>query len=198
MTIDYEIFELGDLALQRGATLRNARLAYKTFGTLNAARDNAIVYPTWYSGQHYDNEWLVGRGMALDPDKYFIIIPNMFGNGLSSSPSNTPEPYNASRFPRVTAYDNVRAQAYPPMLVTAGLNDPRVTYWEPAKWVARLRELKTDDNELLLKTNMGAGHGGKSGRFESLRETAEEFAFILWQMAVGPAPSSSGAADRPG
>jgi oligopeptidase B len=79
-------------------------------------------------------------------------------------------------------YDNVRAQAYPPMLVTAGLNDPRVTYWEPAKWVARLRELKTDDNELLLKTNMGAGHGGKSGRFESLREDAEEYAFILWQM----------------
>lgn len=110
MTTDYEIFELGDLALQRGATLRNARLAYKTLGTLNAAKDNAIVYPTWYSGQHYDNEWLVGRGMALDPDKYFIIIPNMFGNGLSSSPSNTPEPYNAARFPRVTAYDNVRAQ----------------------------------------------------------------------------------------
>jgi len=81
-------------------------------------------------------------------------------------------------------YDNVRAQAYPPLLVTAGLNDPRVTYWEPAKWVARLRELKTDGNELLLKTNMGAGHGGKSGRFESLRETAEEFAFILWQMGV--------------
>jgi oligopeptidase B len=83
-------------------------------------------------------------------------------------------------------YDNVRAQAYPPLLVTAGLNDPRVTYWEPAKWVARLRELKTDHNELLLKTNMGAGHGGKSGRFESLKETAEEFAFILWQMGVRP------------
>jgi oligopeptidase B len=75
-----------------------------------------------------------------------------------------------------------RAQAYPPLLVTAGLNDPRVTYWEPAKWVAKLRATKTDDNILLLKTNMGAGHGGKSGRFESLRETAEEFAFILWQM----------------
>nr|WP_305097824.1 S9 family peptidase [Croceibacterium sp. D39] len=81
-------------------------------------------------------------------------------------------------------YDNVRAQPYPPMLVTAGLNDPRVTYWEPAKWVARLRELKTDDHELLLKTNMGAGHGGKSGRFQSLHETAEEMAFILWQMGV--------------
>jgi oligopeptidase B len=81
-------------------------------------------------------------------------------------------------------YDNVRAQAYPPLLVTAGLNDPRVTYWEPAKWVARLRELKTDDATLLLKTNMGAGHGGKSGRFDSLRETAEEFAFILWQLGL--------------
>ncbi len=79
-------------------------------------------------------------------------------------------------------YDQVRAQGYPPLLVTAGLNDPRVTYWEPAKWVAKLRELKTDDNELLFKTNMGAGHGGKSGRFESLKETAEEFAFILWQL----------------
>ena len=81
-------------------------------------------------------------------------------------------------------YDNVTAQAYPPMLVTAGLTDPRVTYWEPAKWVARLRELKTDDNVLLLKTNMGAGHGGKSGRFEGLKETAEEVAFILWQLGV--------------
>jgi len=79
-------------------------------------------------------------------------------------------------------YDNVTAQPYPPMLVTAGLNDPRVTYWEPAKWVARLRATKTDDNLLLLKTNMEAGHGGKSGRWESLRETAEEFAFILWQL----------------
>jgi Homoserine acetyltransferase len=107
---DYEIFELGDFTFQRGATLRGAKLAYKTFGELNAAKDNMIVYPTWYSGQHYDNEWLVGEGMALDPDKYFIVIPNMFGNGLSSSPSNTPEPYNASRFPLVTAYDNVRAQ----------------------------------------------------------------------------------------
>ena len=93
-------------------------------------------------------------------------------------------------------YDNVRAQAYPPLLVTAGLNDPRVTYWEPAKWVARLRELKTDHNELLLKTNMGAGHGGKSGRFQSLHETAEEFAFILWQMGVDAQASSSEAVGR--
>ena len=81
-------------------------------------------------------------------------------------------------------YDQVSAQDYPPMLVTAGLNDPRVTYWEPAKWVALLRDLKTDDNELLLKTNMGAGHGGKSGRWNSVYEVAEEYAFILWQMGM--------------
>lgn len=110
MSRDYEIFDLGDFTFQSGATLRGAFLAYKTFGRLNAAKDNVIVYPTWYSGQHGDNEWLIGEGMALDPEKYFILIPDMFGNGLSSSPSNTPEPYNAARFPKVTAYDNVRAQ----------------------------------------------------------------------------------------
>jgi oligopeptidase B len=76
-------------------------------------------------------------------------------------------------------YQNVGEHPYPPMLVTAGLSDPRVTYWEPAKWVAKLRATKTDANVLLLKTNMEAGHGGKSGRFDSLRETAEEQAFML-------------------
>ena len=83
-------------------------------------------------------------------------------------------------------YDQVAAKAYPPLMVTAGLNDPRVTYWEPAKWVAKLRELKTDDNLLVMKTNMGAGHGGQSGRWNSLKETAEVFAFILWQMGMAP------------
>ena len=81
-------------------------------------------------------------------------------------------------------YDNVRPQAYPPLYVTSGLNDPRVTYWEPAKWVAKLRATKTDQNLLLLKTNMGAGHGGKSGRFDSLREDAEEYAFFLSQLGM--------------
>ena len=84
---DYEVFDLGDVTLQRGATLRDAKLAYKTYGELNADKSNAIVYPTWYSGRHWDNEWLIGDGMALDPAKYFIIVPNMLGNGLSSSPS---------------------------------------------------------------------------------------------------------------
>ncbi len=108
--LDYEIFDLEEVTLQSGATLRDAKLAYKTYDTLNADKSNVIVYLTWYSGQHYDNEWLIGEGMALDPQKYFIIIPNMFGNGLSSSPSNTPPPYDRARFPHVTFYDNVVAQ----------------------------------------------------------------------------------------
>ena len=76
-------------------------------------------------------------------------------------------------------YDQLKPGDYPPMLLTAGLNDPRVTYWEPAKYVAKLRTLKTDKNLLLLKTNMGAGHGGRSGRFDRLYEVAEEYAFML-------------------
>lgn len=76
-------------------------------------------------------------------------------------------------------YDNIEAKAYPHILVTAGLNDPRVHYWEPAKWTAKLRALKTGDNRLLLKTEMGAGHGGPSGRYDYLREIAFEYAFIF-------------------
>ena len=79
-------------------------------------------------------------------------------------------------------YDNVTAQNYPALLITGGLNDPRVTYWEPAKWAAKLRATKTDSNALLMKINMGAGHGGKSGRYTSLQESAEEYAFMLTQM----------------
>jgi oligopeptidase B len=119
------------------------------------------------------------------------VLNTMLDADLPLTPGEWPEWGNPIEDPDAFAlirsyspYDNVTAQAYPPLLVTAGLNDPRVTYWEPAKWVARLRATKTDDNVLLLKTNMGAGHGGKSGRFESLRETAEEFAFILWQLGL--------------
>jgi homoserine O-acetyltransferase len=108
--MDYDLFELGDVALQSGMTLRDAHLAYKTYGTLDADKRNVIVYPTWYGGQHYDNEWLIGAGKALDPKRYFIIVPNMLGNGLSSSPSTTPPPFDRVRFPAVTVYDNVRVQ----------------------------------------------------------------------------------------
>ncbi|MEZ4581171.1 MAG: prolyl oligopeptidase family serine peptidase [Caldilineaceae bacterium] len=76
-------------------------------------------------------------------------------------------------------YDNLQPAAYPHILATAGFNDPRVQYWEPAKWVAKLRTLKHDDNRLLLKTNMSAGHAGASGRFDYLKEVALEYAFFL-------------------
>ncbi len=76
-------------------------------------------------------------------------------------------------------YDNVIAQDYPHLLVTAGLHDSQVQYWEPAKWVAKLRALKQNSNKLFLSTNMDAGHGGASGRFESLKEDAQEFTFLL-------------------
>jgi homoserine O-acetyltransferase len=108
--VDYDMFELGDVVLQSGLTLREARLAYRTYGTLNSRKDNVIVIPTFYGGQHMQYEPLIGPGMALDPQQYFMVIPNMFGNGLSSSPSNTPPPYDRARFPPVTLYDNVLCQ----------------------------------------------------------------------------------------
>ena len=80
---------------------------------------------------------------------------------------------------RYAPYENVHATAYPSILATAGLNDPRVSYWEPAKWVARLRAHRTNDARLLLKTNMGAGHGGASGRYDYLHEVAFKYAFML-------------------
>ena len=76
-------------------------------------------------------------------------------------------------------YDNVEAKNYPPLLVTTGLHDSQVQYWEPAKWVAKLRDMKTDNNPLLLSTNMEAGHGGASGRFRQFKEIALEYAFLL-------------------
>ena len=107
---DHEVFEAGDVVLQCGLTVRNTKLAYKTHGKLNAGKSNAIVFPTRFSGRHGDNEFLIGAGLALDPDKYFIVVPNLLGNGISSSPSNTPPPFNKARFPKVTIHDNVMLQ----------------------------------------------------------------------------------------
>lgn len=81
-------------------------------------------------------------------------------------------------------YENVAALHYPALLVTAGLNDPRVSYWEPAKWVAKLRAMKKDENVLLLKTNMGSGHFGPSGRYEGIKEVAFDYAFLLWVLGA--------------
>ncbi|MDD9991755.1 MAG: alpha/beta fold hydrolase [Rhodospirillales bacterium] len=110
MAADHEIFELGDVTLQSGVTLPAARLAYKTWGSLNARGDNAIVMPTFYTGTHVRNEGYVRAVPALDPERYFIVSINMFGNGLSSSPSNTPPPFDGPRFPTVTLHDNVACQ----------------------------------------------------------------------------------------
>ncbi len=106
----YHVHELHDFTLASGLTLRPARLAYQTYGSLNADRSNVIVFPTWFSSRHWENEWLIGPGMALDPDRWFIIVPNMFGNGVSSSPSNTAPPMDRSRFPQIAVRDNVEAQ----------------------------------------------------------------------------------------
>ena len=146
---------------------------------------------------------LMGAVVNTDPELWGAVVAHvpfvdvlstMLDGELPLTPGEWPEWGNPILSKQAFAYilsyspyDQVTAQDYPPMLVTAGLNDPRVTYWEPAKWVAKLREVKTGDSELLLKTNMGAGHGGKSGRFQSIYETAEEVAFTLWQMGVAGA-----------
>ena len=90
-------------------------------------------------------------------------------------------------------YDNVTSQNYPHLLVTSGLNDPRVQYWEPTKWVAKLRVSKTDTNQLLLRTNMGAGHGGNSGRYGYLEDLAFEYAFLLDKWGLTERNSESSA-----
>ncbi len=107
---EFETFALGDFPLAKGGAIPAAFLAYKTYGTLSPARDNAILFPTWFSSTHRNNEWLIGPGRALDPARHFIISANLFGNGLSSSPSNTAPPRDRMRFPLVTVLDNVRAQ----------------------------------------------------------------------------------------
>jgi homoserine O-acetyltransferase len=103
---DYHLFQAGDVVLQSEVVFPSMRLAYKTYGTLNARKDNVIVYPTSFGAQHIDTEWLIQRGGILDPDRYFIIIPNLFGNGLSSSPSNS----DVRPFPAISYHDAVAIQ----------------------------------------------------------------------------------------
>lgn len=141
---------------------------------------------------------LMGVVANTDPDLWGAVVADvpfvdvlntMLDDSLPLTPGEWPEWGNPiedkAAFELIrgySPYDNVRRQAYPPMLITGGLHDPRVTYWEPAKWAAKLRATKTDDNPLLLKINMGAGHGGKSGRWERVREIAEAYAFVLTQV----------------
>jgi len=105
-----DTFSLGSFELQSGTVLPDAVLSYATHGTLNDARNNVIVYPTWWSGRHGDAEPYIGAGKALDPARYFIIVPDMFTNGLSTSPSNCAPPFDGMNFPLVTTRDNIEAQ----------------------------------------------------------------------------------------
>ncbi len=107
---DHRIFELGDVPLQSGEVLKNAKLSYQVYGTLNEAGDNVVVMPTFYTGTHRRNEGFFGSGRAVDPARHFIVCINLMGNGFSSSPSNTAAPQDGPRFPKTTLYDNIACQ----------------------------------------------------------------------------------------
>src|SRR5262245_54235776 len=102
-------FALGDFRLESGVVLPRAKLAYATFGAKNAQGSNIVLVPSWYGADHHGYDFLIGQGRALDPDKYLIVATEMFANGFSSSPSNTPAPFDRARFPAVTIRDNVSA-----------------------------------------------------------------------------------------
>ena len=141
---------------------------------------------------------LMGAVANLRPDLWgaviaavpFVDVLNTMSDvSLPLTPPEWPEWGNPLEDPAAydviagySPYDNVSAQAYPPILATGGLSDPRVTYWEPAKWVARLRELHAGEAPILLKINMEAGHGGASGRFDFLKEIALDYAFAIWAL----------------
>jgi homoserine O-acetyltransferase len=107
--VPHHFFTLTNFQTERGAVLPQARVGYGTYGHLNARRDNAVLLPSHYMAGHRGYEWLIGPGKCLDTTKLFLITTELFGNGHSSSPSNTPEPFHGPRFPVMTIRDNVRA-----------------------------------------------------------------------------------------
>jgi oligopeptidase B len=140
---------------------------------------------------------LVTASLTMRPDLFKAVVGKVAFTDVVTSMSDPTIPlttleWNEWGDPKVpeqfehmlsySPYDNIRAGAYPAILLTTGLNDPRVSYWEPAKFAARLRANKTDDNLLLLKTNYNAGHAGSSGRYEYLKEVALEYAFLIDQL----------------
>ena len=107
---NYEKFKLGNVKLLSGKILSSAELAYKTYGKLNKNASNVIILPTFYTGSHIRNEGFIGKNRAINPNKYFIVSINMFGNGFSSSPSNTIKNQSGSKFPTLTLWDNIYCQ----------------------------------------------------------------------------------------
>ncbi|MGI4856653.1 MAG: alpha/beta fold hydrolase [Janthinobacterium lividum] len=110
MTTEHHLFDAGDVPLACGRVFPSLQIAYTTYGTLNDARDNVIVFPTSFGAQHPDLEWLIGEGAPFDPARWFIVIPNLFGNGLSSSPSNSTPRLSLSDYPLVSYHDAIHAQ----------------------------------------------------------------------------------------
>jgi oligopeptidase B len=149
---------------------------------------------------------LMGAVMNMRPDLFTSVIaavPFVDVLNTMSDPSlpltvteyeewgNPQDPKYFDYMASYSPYDNIEENQYPNLLVTAGLNDPRVSYWEPAKWVAKQRRLKHQNRILLLKTNMGAGHGGDSGRFDQLKEVAMEYAFAIDTLHASSRPESA-------
>ena len=138
----HEKFNLGNIKLLSGEILRSAQLIYKTYGTLNKDRSNVIILPTFYTGSHIRNEGFIGKNRAINPNKYFIVSINMFGNGLSSSPTNAIKSQSDSKFPTITLWDNIYCQH---KLVTEKLKIKKialVTGWSMAgcqsyQWAAQ-------------------------------------------------------------
>jgi homoserine O-acetyltransferase/O-succinyltransferase len=106
---EHHEFVINNFRTESGVTLPAARIVYGTYGRLNSARDNAVLLPSHYMANHHGYEWLIGADRALDPSKLFLVATELFGNGQSSSPSNTPEPFHGPRFPVTTIRDNVEA-----------------------------------------------------------------------------------------
>ncbi|MDD9889187.1 MAG: alpha/beta fold hydrolase [Gammaproteobacteria bacterium] len=106
---DHKVFEINDFQLESGTVLPLARISYVTHGSLNASRDNVLLVPSFYGGDHHGYDFLIGEGRALDSSKYFIVATDMFQNGLSSSPSNTPPPFSGPNFPAIAIRDNIEA-----------------------------------------------------------------------------------------
>lgn len=106
---EHDVFDIPRFTTQSGVTL-DLKLAYRCYGQLSAARDNVIVVPTFYGGRHAETAYMHAPGRAIDPSRYFVVVPNMFGNGMSSSPSNTPAPWGRGGFPLMSLYDNVVCQ----------------------------------------------------------------------------------------